>query len=1371
MGEGLNRGTCDGARCEECPFSTHGGPTRPVFSEYPDDPLWILISEGPGFHETKQGRPFIGASGQVVNQILHKIGRPRDHLFVGYATLCQPPQGSPVEERERAAACCKPRLAAELAQFPGKPVLTLGAVAARAIIPQESLDAIDPPDVPKTRKKSQKEKQKAASKDAKAESAAIEKIAARRFKKLLKIRQEQVKHECIRIHKRKPSNWRQYLEKETERDHKKLWIKATADANVEYHAKQKEKELAKQAKVGKKPTKKKPIKITDIVGTLFDVDVDGSGVRPVIPAIHPAALLRGGGATIGGSHTPDMAFINLIYDAGKVDALGKGRDIRLKLDVEYELTDPERAAQLMLNILQDAIDDNQVTIDLETYVDDVDRHHALMAYVAKIRVIGISSKRRRVSVLWDLLPNWCFSYLQLVLGNVPTVYHNALYDRTVLRAYGFVLPSYGVDEHAQNFEDCYIESETEFLTQLGWKKYEDVKAGTLLATVNQAGQLEWQSFFSRTSRHYQGEALIFETNHTRAVVTPNHRMWCQPLRRTSKEWRGKPMAPWGFTKAADMLNSSTDSYAVQQACEPPKMGKTPELAKLQLMGLWLADGALSYYNGKPRSIMISQARDGHASKLLRHLAKTFEFTMREHLHDDEWRNHPVIEEIWDLSDPAIAEEFALLGRHSRSRKLPADAFQWSQEARETFLEALFLGDGSEHGGRAQRFVYRSGSEALADGVQALALSIGWSATNPKTYRPDDICHVFISRSVPISVPIRTRLAGANSKVTKIEVDDHIVCFSVPNETLITRSRGKPAFYGNTLLAHHAAFPGNAHRLQNVVSQFFGAGPWKAEFRNQEETLDKLAVYNGLDTGGTQALVAPLMHWIRKTKTERIYELDKRMSDIASRMHLAGIPIDREVNSQLVRTFTRLAKDSRAAVEAQARDPKTLEAVRHHLALQLAQKKRKADSDDFETRYNTRLDDTNSFKWNWKINNSKHISSLLQAMGVPLIQVTEGGAISTKKSVLESLVDHSIVQSILTYRQNNKMLDFVWPIFDRIDGDKIIQHGFADENDRIHPIWSIHKISGRWASSEPFGISNAPREKTKKVPIETKLHKDTIITKVLCKVCEKVEYEHKNSDHKYIAGWIEYAERPTTKRQVVARPGRKLVGFDFAQIEARILALISGDEFMCEVFGRDGDLHTECARVVFAGFDGKTASERKMARTVCKTLEYATWYGASDDKVWKGLLQEGYKFKFQDVVGSLNVLRKKMQGIVRWQRETIQMASQPPYELRDFVGGRRRVWPMGQVEASEALSIVPQSTGAAIMNIGMFKMDQRLVRYKEAFCIAQIHDAAVFECWADDAEAVKQDIIECFTYEHTNEANGQTVKFLVEVDIGQAWSDI
>ncbi len=158
MGDALNRGTVEHADCGACLLSNDGQPNHPVVSEFPDDPMWFIVGEGPGYHEIRSGRPLIGATGQCVNKILHKIGRPRDHLYITNATLCMPPQGASAEVREQAATCCKPRLLAELAQFPGKPVLTLGAVAARSVIPKEVLDAIDPPDVPKTRKKAQKER-------------------------------------------------------------------------------------------------------------------------------------------------------------------------------------------------------------------------------------------------------------------------------------------------------------------------------------------------------------------------------------------------------------------------------------------------------------------------------------------------------------------------------------------------------------------------------------------------------------------------------------------------------------------------------------------------------------------------------------------------------------------------------------------------------------------------------------------------------------------------------------------------------------------------------------------------------------------------------------------------------------------------------------------------------------------------------------------------------------------------------------------------------------------------------------------------------------------------------------------------------------
>ncbi len=960
-----------------------------------------------------------------------------------------PPQGTPVEIREKAAECCKPRMLAELAQFPGKPILTLGAVAARSVIPKAVLDAIDPPDVPKTRKKAQKEKQRESRKVERRKLKAIEKIAIARFRKAEKFWMSEVTRALRRQYGRKPDA-KYWTLPEQERARKSIWQRAQAEAPREYEQKLVERALAKKSKA-KKPAKKKPIKITDIVGTLFDVDVDGTGVRPVVPAIHPAALLRGGGATIGGSHTPDMAYVNVCYDAAKVDALSKGKDIRLHFDCSYEVTDGPRATELFVNAIRDALETGLMTVDLETYVDDPDRHHALMAWIAKIRVIGVATANHAIAVAWDLIEPWAFRLFQLALASVPLVTHHGLYDRTVLRNrhYNFLIPIVGVDENA-----------------------------------------------------------------------------------------------------------------------------------------------------------------------------------------------PI---------------------------------------------------------------------------------------------PED-----------------------------------------------------------TLYAHHAAFPGNSHNLQAVTAQFYGVTPWKSQFRNQDETLDKLALYCAKDTASTQADLVPLQLWVKRTKTEKVYARDRRMMDIASRMHLIGQPVSREVNSQLVSTFTRLSREARRKVEAQATDPKVLDRVKHKLALLLTGKKRKKDEaelapirqmmlesgkklDEFEYLYKLRKRDLDDENWYWKINNSKHIAAFLQALDVPLTQVTDQGQLSTKKEVLEALVDVPIVRDLLEYRENDKMLDFVGPIFDRFDSKGVLEAaGFADENDRIHPLWSIHKISGRWAGSEPMGTSNPPREKTKKVPFGSNLASDAIITGFICE-CGAYDFDKKKHEgHLYKPKYIEYAVRPTTKRQIVAKNGRVIIGFDYAQIEARVIALISGDPFMCDVFSRNGDLHTECAIEVFTGFMEKTASERKMMRTVCKTLEYATWYGAADEKVWKGLLKEGYThIKLADVVGSLNRLRRKMIGVIAWQRDTIAGASMPPYELREFVSGRRRVWPMGQVEASEALNSGPQFTASAIMNEGMERMDMRIYDrgYKDAFAISQIHDAAYYEIWEDDVDAFSKDLTDCFESERTNVKNGKTVRFPIEVGFGQSMFDV
>lgn len=990
-----------------------------MVSEYPADPKWIIIGEGPGFNEVRLQRPFIGATGDVVMKLLRRIGRERGDVFLGNATLCQPPMGSPEEQRQKAAEHCKTRLQIELQQFPGKPVLSLGAVAARAIIPIEAFNAIDPPDVPESKQKRQKRRQNAERDEQNKRAKKLAKIEARLFKEIWSYRKRQLFDEVVRRYKRKPD--RAYLDREMEKDRQRFEIKAKQDAVTE---------LAKlEAEKARKPKKKKPIKITDIVGTCFDVDIDGSGVRPVIPAIHPAALLRGGGKSIAGSHTPDLAYINLMYDFGKVDALAHGKNVRLNVEYVYEFQDAERATWLVIEACQAALDEGEVTIDLETYVDDPDRHHALMAYMARIRAFGFATNKRSVSVLWDLVAPWAQSYVQAVLisDRVMKTYHNGLYDRTVLQGTGF-----------------------------------------------------------------------------------------------------------------------------------------------ELAGPW---------------------------------------------HD-------------------------------------------------------------------------------------------------------------------------------------------------------------------TLLAHHSAFPGCAHGLQIVASQAYVVPPWKSEFRNAEEDTESLLKYNAMDTGVTHALRPWVEILVKKNQNEKTYDIDRKMSEVFSRMHLRGMPVSREVNTELLTTFSGNVRESREAVESVARDPALREQIWHYLAFEQAKTRRKADLEDFQARYQSRLakinEEDKKGKWRWKISGGKHVAALIQALGVQLEQVTASGNVSTKKDVLEGLVDVPFVRDLLVYRTNDKLLStFIWQIFDRYVDGQLVQTGFADGDDRIHPIWNVHKISGRKASYEPV-VSNVPKSKWKKQPDGT--------MKMI---------------------------RPNLRRQIKAPPGRKLVGFDFSQLEARNLALISGDDFLMDVFATGKDIHTECARIVFSGAGGTTPFDRldivdgrtlpsgvvvvepceycgkidfhhekcklakmkKQLRDLTKQVEYGAFYGGSPETLWKVLLKEGFNVKLIDVVTAVNALMRKMSGIVRWQRNTVAKAALPPYTVKDFILGRRRVFPMGQVDPNEALNFESQATAAAIMDTGMWRMEQRIVDrgYKECFAIVQVHDAAAYECWEDDAEDVARDVEDCYTQEYSRD--GRTIPYPVDVKIADDWAGV
>jgi DNA polymerase len=92
----------------------------------------MLVGEGPGATEDETGRPFVGAAGELLTQILGSIGIPRESVFIANVVKCRPPQNrKPLPDE---AAACLPYLRRQVQLVRPKVLLALGATAAEGLL-------------------------------------------------------------------------------------------------------------------------------------------------------------------------------------------------------------------------------------------------------------------------------------------------------------------------------------------------------------------------------------------------------------------------------------------------------------------------------------------------------------------------------------------------------------------------------------------------------------------------------------------------------------------------------------------------------------------------------------------------------------------------------------------------------------------------------------------------------------------------------------------------------------------------------------------------------------------------------------------------------------------------------------------------------------------------------------------------------------------------------------------------------------------------------------------------------------------------------------------------------------------------------------
>jgi DNA polymerase len=116
--------------CTKCALAL--GRTQVVWAKGNLDGDLLFIGEAPGFHEDKQGIPFVGAAGQLLDRLLEETGIPKESAAVVNVLKCRPPGNrDPLPEEIEA---CRPHLEAQLAHMNPKVIVTLGNFATKFIL-------------------------------------------------------------------------------------------------------------------------------------------------------------------------------------------------------------------------------------------------------------------------------------------------------------------------------------------------------------------------------------------------------------------------------------------------------------------------------------------------------------------------------------------------------------------------------------------------------------------------------------------------------------------------------------------------------------------------------------------------------------------------------------------------------------------------------------------------------------------------------------------------------------------------------------------------------------------------------------------------------------------------------------------------------------------------------------------------------------------------------------------------------------------------------------------------------------------------------------------------------------------------------------
>lgn len=332
-------------------------------------------------------------------------------------------------------------------------------------------------------------------------------------------------------------------------------------------------------------------------------------------------------------------------------------------------------------------------------------------------------------------------------------------------------------------EDACFDLDTEVMTPNGWIPIGDVKIGDSVYSVKQEGLILEEEKVTSTIYYKDKEVLELGRGIT---CTPDHEVLSLRETKEGKNYRDlklKKIQARELYRGNRLISMISDDNLNNSSIEDEDWAR--------FMGWYLSEGCCTGTDGGKMGdnyILITQQKEPNKSELRELLSRT-KYNWREKKSGD----------FFTKNDSLYNYLFKFGNSHTKY--IPTEFLVANKKIRGALFEALMKGDGSES---KNSYRYSSTSKRLADDVQILAISLGYSTSISlwkgkkrfdkgmrKEYLHSDLYCVYISK--------HKRGVYVQKKPTIIGRTD-VACISVPNQNIIIRNKNvkKPLVVGNCI---------------------------------------------------------------------------------------------------------------------------------------------------------------------------------------------------------------------------------------------------------------------------------------------------------------------------------------------------------------------------------------------------------------------------------------------------------------------------------------------------------------------------------------------------------------------------------------------